>query len=56
MEYAKEIRRLRGTLKAKLREMQKSEARRIRIGMTLNAVSLSAFNVAGESEREVFRL
>lgn len=46
VECAKEIRRLRGTLKVKLREMQKSEARRIRIGMTLNAVSLSAFNVA----------
>ena len=46
VEYAKEIRRLRGTLKVKLREMQKSEARRVRIGMTLNAVSLSAFNVA----------
>ena len=46
VEYAKEIRRLRGTLKVKLREMQKSEARRIRIGMTLNAVSLSGFNVA----------
>lgn len=46
VEYAKEIRRLRSTMKAKLRDLQKSEARRIRIGMTLNAISLSAFNVA----------
>lgn len=48
VEYAKEIKRLRSTMKMKLREMQKAEVRRIRIGMTLNAISLSAFNVAAK--------
>lgn len=46
--YAKEIRRLKGTLKIKLRDLKRIQAGRIRIGMPLNAISLSAFNVAEE--------
>ena len=34
VEYAKEIRRLRSTMNAKLRELKRSEAKRIRVGMT----------------------
>ena len=51
VEYAKEIRRLRSTMKIQLRELVKAEAGRIRVGMTLNAISLSPFNVAEEVKR-----
>lgn len=44
--YAKEIKRLRSTMKVKLRELQQTRGKRIRIGMALNSISLSAFNVA----------
>lgn len=52
LEYAKEIHLLRGTMKYKLREFQKSKTNRIRIGMTLNAASLSAFNVEAEVKKK----
>ena len=52
LEYAKEIRLLRGTMKYKLREFQKSRTNRVRIGMTLNAASLSAFNVEAEVKKK----
>ena len=53
VEYAKEIRRLRSTMNAKLRELKRSEAKRIRVGMTLNSISLSAFNIS-ERVREKY--
>lgn len=52
IEYAKEIKRLRSTMNIKLREMQQAIARQIRIGMTLNAISLSAFNVADQVKKK----
>lgn len=52
LEYAKEIHLLRSTMKCKLREYQRSNIRRVRIGMTLNAASLSAFNVEAEVKKK----
>lgn len=46
VSYAKEIRRLQSTMKVKLKDLQKSGTHHIRIGMTLNSISLSAFNIA----------
>lgn len=46
VKYAKEIKLLRGTMDHELRIFKQSNIRHIRVGMTLNAASLSAFNVA----------
>lgn len=52
VEYAKEIRLLRSTMKKKLKELNASKTEQIRIGMTLNAASLSAFNVMEEVKKK----
>lgn len=52
VEYAKEIKRLRSTMNIKLRDLQKSTARMIRVGMTLNSISLSAFHVADKVKKK----
>lgn len=52
VSYAKEIRLLRGTMKARLKELKRSKTSQLRIGMTLNAVSLSAFNVIEEVKKK----
>lgn len=46
LKYAKEIKLLRGTMEHELREFQRKTTNRIRVGMTLNSASLSAYNVA----------
>ena len=46
LKYAKEIKLLRGTMEHELRKFKQANMNRIRIGMTLNAASLSIFNVA----------
>lgn len=46
LKYAKEIKLLRGTMEYELREFQRKTTNRIRVGMTLNSASLSAYNVA----------
>ena len=46
LKYAKEIKLLRGTMEHELREFQRKNTNRIRVGMTLNSASLSAYNVA----------
>lgn len=46
LKYAKEIKLLRGTMEYELREFQRKNTNRIRVGMTLNSASLSAYNVA----------
>ena len=45
VEYAKEIRRLRSTMNDKHRELKRTEAKRIRVGMTLDSISASAVNL-----------
>lgn len=46
VKYAKEIKLLQETMAHELRSFKQLNTRHIRIGMTLNAASLSAFNVA----------
>lgn len=52
VKYAKEIRVLRSTLEAKIYDFKKAGEKTIRIGMTLNAVSLSAFNVVEDVNKK----
>lgn len=48
VKYAKEIRLLRSTMRHELKTITQQSSSKIRVGMTLNAASLSAFSVAEE--------
>ena len=52
LEYAKEIKLLRSTMNSKIKALKRERKDRIRIGMTLNAASLAAFNVAKEVQKK----
>lgn len=52
VKYAKEIRLLRSTMESKIRDFKRTGEKKIRIGMTLNAASLSAFNVVEAINRK----
>ena len=54
VEYAKEIRRLRSTMNAKLRGAETARRQSgYGWGMTLNSISLSAFNISERSAGEI---
>ena len=52
LEYAREIKLLRSTMNLKIREFRRAKKDRIRIGMTLNAASLAAFDIAKEVRKK----
>ena len=52
LEYAKEIKLLRSTMDSKIRALKREKKNRIRVGMTLNAASLMAFNITQEVKKK----
>ena len=52
LEYAKEIKLLRSTMDSKIKALKREKKNRIRVGMTLNAASLMAFNITQEVKKK----